>query len=136
MIKHMKRIAVALLAFISFGNAQAGLISTDYKNSGDGLLTLDTDTGYEWMDFSSTLSRSASDLYGLDGSNEFSVGGDFEGFRYATFEEVTTMHSNAGIIYDADRDAGAVCAWLRARLFGDHLHRDPNRWTGDLWWNV
>lgn len=58
--------------------------------SADGFnITRDTDTGHEWLDVDLSAGRSYADLTGADGSNEFVAGGDFEGFRYATHEQLT-----------------------------------------------
>ncbi|MFK7889051.1 MAG: hypothetical protein AB8G16_19505 [Gammaproteobacteria bacterium] len=58
--------------------------------SADGFnITRDLDTGFEWLDVGVTAGRTYDDLVGNDGSNEFIAGGDFEGFRYATYLELT-----------------------------------------------
>ncbi|MFK8014475.1 MAG: hypothetical protein AB8G17_03385 [Gammaproteobacteria bacterium] len=58
--------------------------------SADGFnITRDPDTGFEWLDVDVTAGRTYDDLVGNDGSNEFTAGGDFEGFRYATYLELT-----------------------------------------------
>jgi hypothetical protein len=43
---------IALL--ISATSAHAELVATDWKNTGDGLATLDTATGIEWLDLTQT----------------------------------------------------------------------------------
>lgn len=58
--------------------------------SPDGFnLTQDLTTGLEWLDVTVSVGRSFDDLIGTDGSDEFAPGGDFEGFRHATFLELT-----------------------------------------------
>jgi hypothetical protein len=78
-----------LFAFSSPCNAT--LISADLNITGDGLLTFDDRTGLEWMDAPLSLNRSYNDLVGLDGSDEFAIGGDFEGFRLASTDEVMSL---------------------------------------------
>ena len=55
-------------------------------------ITLDTDTGLEWLDVTLSTNRSYVDV-----SAEFGAGGDFEGFRYASADELLTLFSNANI---------------------------------------
>ena len=58
--------------------------------SADGFnITRDTSTGLEWLDLDVSVGRTFDDLTGVDGTNEFDPGGDFDGFRYATYEELT-----------------------------------------------
>lgn len=78
-----------LFAFASPCNAT--LSSADLNTAGDGLLTFDDRTGLEWLDAPLSLNRSYNDLVGLDGSDEFSIGGDFEGFRLASTDEVRSL---------------------------------------------
>lgn len=52
-------------------------------------ITRDPNTGFDWLDLTATSNRTFGDLIGLDGTNEFGPGGDFEGFRHATRLEVT-----------------------------------------------
>jgi len=55
-----------------------------------GDTTLDPNTGLEWLDVNLTTNRSFSDI-----SLEFGPGGDFEGFRHATPQELVTLFTNA-----------------------------------------
>ena len=79
------------LLFVYASPSNAILISADLNTSGDGLLTFDDRTSLEWLDAPLSLSRSYNDLIGLDGSNEFALGGDFEGFRLASTDEVKSL---------------------------------------------
>lgn len=72
---------------------RANLIEVDLvPGSGDGLLTRDTASGFEWLDLSQTVNRSYSDV-----STQLAPGGDFEGFRYATHSEVEDLIAEAGL---------------------------------------
>ncbi len=71
--------------------SHAGLIAMDRVAIGDGLLTLDNRTGLIWLDLTESTFRSYNDLTGVDGSDEFVVGGDFEGFRLATAAEAEDL---------------------------------------------
>lgn len=76
--------ALAVLAVLTVP-AQAALVDK-------GNTTLDTDTGLEWLDLTASVNRSFFDV-----SSSFSAGGAFEGYRYATEEELVTFWTNAGI---------------------------------------
>jgi hypothetical protein len=52
-------------------------------------ITEHTATALQWVDIDVTEGRTYDDMIGLDGTDEFGPGGDFEGFRYATFLELT-----------------------------------------------
>ena len=63
--------------------------------STDGFnLTQDDVTGLEWLDLTVTAGRTWDDIVGNDGTDELAPGGDFEGFRYGTFIEVTGWSAN------------------------------------------
>ena len=79
------------LLFLYASPSNAILISADLNISGDELLTFDDRTNLEWLDAPLSLNRSYNDLAGLDGSNEFAIGGDFEGFRLASTDEVRSL---------------------------------------------
>jgi len=74
---------------------QAALVSTDLFLSGDGLLTRDTQSGLDWLDHSLTLGRSFNDL-----SGQFGVGGQFQGFRFATLTDVNLLFAHADLPAD------------------------------------
>lgn len=63
----------------------ASLIPTDWKNAGDALATLDTETGLEWLDLSLTAKNSLETL-----ANRLTS--DLAGWRMATQTEVNQLH--------------------------------------------
>jgi len=77
-----------LLGLLSF-NTNAALMETDYLAAGDGLLTFDSVTNFAWLDLSASASRSYSDV-----SSQLAAGGEFEGFRYASGQEVYELYRN------------------------------------------
>jgi len=84
-------LVVSAYAFTPTANAQViQLNDSTLPASADGFnITRDLDTGFEWLDVDVSAGRTYDDLVGNDGSNEFVAGGDFEGFRYATYFELT-----------------------------------------------
>ncbi len=68
----------------------AGFSSADWQSAGDGLLTVDAN-GNTWLDWAHTENRSYNDV-----SSQLGVGGEFEGFRYATEAELSQLYANAG----------------------------------------
>jgi hypothetical protein len=93
MMRYTPTLAAALgAAVLIAGAAEAALVSID-SEFGTDTVTLDTDTGLEWLDWSLTTNRSFDDI-----SSELGAGGEFEGFRYATADEVATLWTNGGIV--------------------------------------
>ena len=93
-----------------FSNAGSWLVRTvvaaDDPRHGPGSITIDLVTGYHWLDVTRSVNRSIQDV-----SAHFGPGGDFEGFRYATKNEVTTFFQNAGL------DIGVGSSPERYQLF-------------------
>lgn len=83
--------ASAVITLVLSSNVNAALVSTSWLNPNDNLITVDTDTTLEWLDTTYTLNRSYNDI-----SSEFGVGGEFEGWRYATEDDLITFFTNAG----------------------------------------
>jgi hypothetical protein len=71
--------------------AKASLVSTDFATAGDGLLTTDTTTGLQWLDFSATRGLSVNSVLG-------GAGGWIGSFRYATSAEIIVLFGNAGLV--------------------------------------
>lgn len=92
-------------AFLAPASAIAGFqLINDTSVVGNGSaatdgfnITRDTDTGLDWLDV--TLSQNYSYDYV---ASQFGVGGEFEGFRYATLAEVYTFWTNGGITNHVD----------------------------------
>jgi hypothetical protein len=111
-------VAVAAAITVLTATANATLTSSDWQNAGDGLLTIDSDTGLQWLDWSYTANRSYNDVSSLLGD-----GSEFEGFRYATEAEMRTLYTNAGAVFIAQidgSDLGNIPALeLLVDLFGE-----------------
>lgn len=88
-----KLLAVAYIAFFA-STAQADFVDTDWKNEGDAKVTLDTETGIEWLKLENTADLSYSEL-----QSEMAAGGQFDGWRMPTVTEIreliysVTVHS-------------------------------------------
>lgn len=82
---------VATIFSVSCNLAQAGILVGDWKTSGDGLLTIDTTQGLEFLDVTQSRSRSVEEVMG-----NFGVGGVYEGFRYATEQEAVNLINEIG----------------------------------------
>ena len=88
----MKTVLTGILFLGLASSANALLIEADYINSGDGLITVDTVTGLEWLDLTETDGMSFNMV-----EAELLVGGSLFGYRYATLGEVYQLWDNAGI---------------------------------------
>lgn len=83
---------LCMFIFLSF-NATAAVISVDDTGGfGIDVLTRDTDQGLDFLDLTLSQGRSFNDV-----SGEFGIGGDFEGFRYATIDEFIQLANNFGV---------------------------------------
>jgi len=79
------------LVFFS-SNASAAVVSADWNNLGDNLITQDTVSGLNWLDLTETNGLSYDYV-----SGQLGTGGQYEGFRYATDSEVVALWANWGV---------------------------------------
>lgn len=84
-------LAIVSVAVLGAGAVRAELISQD-SPFGPDTITLDTATGVRWLDVDLTADRSFDDVAG-----QLGPGGEFEGYRHATVDEIMTLWVNAGI---------------------------------------
>lgn len=88
------RSGLLLLLFLSTAQAHATLIQRDWvKNSGDGLLTYDSKTGFEWLDLTQSLNLNRYDV-----ALELQAGRKFDGFTFAEAEDVDRLVFDAGFL--------------------------------------
>lgn len=80
----INRIFVVFLVVIAPGQVQANLVD-------NGTFITDTSTSLDWFVLTESNFRSYNDV-----SSQFGVGGDFEGYRYATGTEIATFFDSAG----------------------------------------
>ncbi len=64
----------------------SSIISLDDPVFGINSVTRDTNSSLEWLDVTLSVNRSYNDV-----STQFSIGGDFEGWRYATITEFDSL---------------------------------------------
>ena len=93
------KIVYFLSSILVTGPSNAALVSMNDQIFGDGSITVDLDTGLEWLDLTQSTNRSYGDMVGSDGTNEFIIGGDFAGWRYGTIIEVQALLTNHGFPY-------------------------------------
>jgi hypothetical protein len=82
------RTAIIVACLLSTSVVNAEIVETDWKDNGDSLVTLDTETGIEWLDLTQTDGMSINQAENLLSST-------FSGWRLPTRTEVTEMMVNA-----------------------------------------
>lgn len=82
----IKLIAIAATTLVLSTGVNAAIISADWQNPGDNLVTRDTDSGLEWLDLTATANRNYNDI-----SAKFGAGDEFESWRYASTTEVAGL---------------------------------------------
>lgn len=85
-------LAVGVMMFGLVGLAEATLIEVDFSSAGDKLLTVDTETGLEWLDVTATMGISKDQV--IAGSNGYVTDNNF---RYATGTEILALFNGVGI---------------------------------------
>lgn len=86
-MKNLTKFMVASVVALASMGANAELISTDLSTFDDGLATLDTETGIEWLDLTQTDGMSITQVESLLDST-------FAGWRLPTSAEATEMMNN------------------------------------------
>ena len=86
-------IALCLAVMTSLSAAHAQLVETDWVNSGDKLLTLDTVTGRKWLDLTQTYNWSID-----------MVRAELPSFTVATSESVYQLFQHAGVTLNSSCD--------------------------------
>ena len=145
----MLKTLFAAAGFMAAARAHATLISLNSAYGRDSI-TLDTDTGLEWIDpWLPIIQGNSGCGYGCSGAsalNSFDdikgmigVGGYFEGFRYATRSDLDTLfYSSAG--FDPVTSSYGDTTTLSDKVAAGYLQSfldmtlgwgsDPNHWYG------
>lgn len=82
---------VAAAVALGVSSSSAELVSED-GDFGADTVTFDSESGQRWLDLSVSTNRSYADVLGETGA-----GGDFEGWRHATRDEIATFFEHAGL---------------------------------------
>ncbi len=82
--------AMVTATLLATGSAHADLISVD-SGYGANTITLDEVNNLEWLDFTESTQYSFNEA-----AAQFGNGGDFEGFRHATWAEINLLTAQAG----------------------------------------
>lgn len=77
---------IYLVCFGGINTVNAAFIDVDWQTPGDAAITFHTDTNLAWLDLSVTASMSVNEVL-----TSLNPGGQFEGWRYATQEDVETL---------------------------------------------
>lgn len=109
---------VGLLAAGVSSVALAGLSSVDLSTQGDGLLTVDSDTGLAWLDITATRGMSVFDVIGSE--NALSPNWLAQGFRFAKASELDQLvqHGATQLDFMAWMGAWAASPEVSAYLGG------------------
>jgi len=129
---HFRLAAVACLCVVLTAPSGAAVIERDWRTPGDGLLTHDTISGREWLDLSVTR---LADFPGatLDDKvdavlAETAHGGEFEGFRHATLDDILGLAASAGIDpLTLDDARNRVSSLSLAALLSDSAESTPTK---------
>jgi hypothetical protein len=88
----IKKIESVLLLFMFAMPLQAALIEQDWSAINDAAITYDSTTGLEWLDVTVTAGLSYNDV-----AAELGVGGAYEGFSFASSQQVAGLFSAVGL---------------------------------------
>lgn len=110
-LKSIKRgLCAVALALCTTLPAQATLVNTDWKSTGDAKATLDTETGIEWLKLDNTKGYTFAKWFAGDYSTELS------GWRLPTVAELNQLVSQyfPGMTTEAQNayDASRAVAWF------------------------
>lgn len=130
-----KKMGVAVVASLMASVASASLSVVDLSHQGDGLMTVDSDTGLAWLDISATRGMSVLDVIGSE--NALAPNWLSQGFRFAKASELDQLVQHGASQLDFMAWMGAWAAspevsaylggpttWLSGVLAGDGLHVD------------
>lgn len=81
--------SVALTFALVASSAQAGFVHTDWKYTGDEEAVLHEETGIEWLTMLNSQTNTVADT-----NTQLQDGYYYDGWRYATLEEVDIMMSD------------------------------------------
>lgn len=89
---HYTILATIVLLLQTILPAKAILYLTGNPQFGPNSITVDTSTGLGWLNLDETVNMSYDEVLA-----DLQPGGIFNGFRYATVQEIVTLYNSAGI---------------------------------------
>lgn len=87
-----KRTLLFIFLNITCMTTQSALVERDWFEAGDAGITYDTASGLEWLDLTYTAGLSYSDI-----TQQLAGGTQYEGFRIATEQEITSLFAAADL---------------------------------------
>jgi hypothetical protein len=91
MFNYARRIFFTCSLLITSTNGWTGVMEADLFTAGDGLLTVDDQSGYEWLDLTETWGSSINEARASTFVTQL-------GFRVADVFEVSALYESAGLI--------------------------------------
>jgi hypothetical protein len=85
-------IFLSIMNFFNCGISEAIVVNADWKVAGDGLTIFDITNNTKWLDLTETANLSMDYV-----SEQLGVGGEFEGWRFATAVEVHSLLVSSGV---------------------------------------
>lgn len=118
MKQFFKKMGVAMVASLVASVASASLSVVDLARQGDGLLTVDSETGLAWLDISATRGMSLFDVIGKE--NALAPDWLAQGFRFAKASELDQLvqHGASQLDFMAWMGAWAASPEVSAYLGG------------------
>lgn len=111
-----------LIGFLIFPNyVSANLVEYGLLHQEDGLLTLDTQTGLEWLDLTATRNISYSDVIGGYGGYVTTFD-----FRVATESDINGLFQNVGVPDEFSDDEANIPGATQLFLFLGVLHEEAD----------
>ena len=121
----MKVLARGIVGLVSI--LIASYASASFINSADSSFTTDTESGLDWLDVTTSVGQSYSEVSGQLGS-----GGSYDGWRFATGGEVETLVAHASTIAvgssDLSEQNGFSFADVLIPLMGSTSDAYENYW--------
>ncbi|MBK8187473.1 MAG: hypothetical protein IPK77_09680 [Cellvibrio sp.] len=122
------KILLIVCSFLLSHLCFADLKKIDWKTPGDGLVTLDTNSGLYWLNLNytslgSTDEPNLNNTYGKIVQRLVDYNDELYGFRYASLDEVKNLYLNAGLRLNENRwfQTGKNATPLHTKSFIDRL---------------
>ena len=118
-LKFKKTTIAAIAAILFSATASAELSIMDWQVEGDAKIAQDSETGIDWLRLTNTQGMSIDDVVA-----ELGEGGEFEGWRLPTADEVQTMMGNVYTDYTFDDEGTSEFTGYRWYTGGSDYQAD------------